>query len=572
MKKQISRRCFLSALTLSAGTVGTACVGRILLPPGCRAANAVATPVSRTFMPMMTFPLSIYGDIKREALTPNSEFNHPLPLVGSWNASTWWNFDTASAGLYPGWQLEMIDQGHHLLPWFNLPEPNPECEEDGLCVAYLKSPLKEAAQQGLPISFIGTQWEHHLYDDPAYLTLPPDQNPNVVSSDGAVQKLLSPFGPAHLWYEVGRRWGASRVLQHVISLYPDPPLVVFISNNEALKLSWTDAETDKHYLDTFGYGRDDDFKRREFGAGWTECYNALTQGFRDGLNNPIWQANARFVGYEAFGPGWFGRWDGWKEYSLYIPNRIDPDPLFWQGGSPSLYICANCDERDNNIRGQLFHTMNWVFMAAEAAQLNPFFWFEFSCWDGDEAAQDLYAHLDQLFSPARYVGYVQFGMWAVRPRVVRVYRDWSQSRAEVLPWFTPVMQAVDRLYSDPVLRLFWRSGRLTPNRGRRHPYQSDIPAEYSTVDRMFLLSTGIDPPEPWSLDTEFEVMCLARVVGTSPNRRWLVYGYAPLGARNNVPVMLPGFGTIHVDVAVEGSFTLVDETDSTTTPLAPAAS
>jgi hypothetical protein len=505
-----------------------------------------------------------YDCIREEAIAPNGETNHPLPLVGSWNASTWWNYDKDTKGLYPDWQLEMVDRGHHLLPWFNIPPPVPECE---ICSkGYLESPIKRAALLNLPISFVGTQWEHYLYDDPIYFDLPTSQNPNVVSLDGTIQKKISPFGPVDPWFEVGQKWGSSPLMQQVIAWYPDPPLVIFVSNNEARKLWWPEAENDQCYLDLYGYNRDDNFKRQVFADGWKKRYSTLIQGFREGLGNPNWQINSRFVGYEAFGPGWFGRWYGWKEYSLYFPNCVDPNPLFWEGGSPSLYICPNCNERDNNVVGPLFHAMNWYFILDEAWKLNPTFWFEFSCWDGDQEAQDDYTQRDQSLTPERYGGFVQYGMWMVRPRVVRLYRNWDQNRETILPWFMPVMDAVDRIYTNPVLRSFWRNSMIVANASRQHPYQTDIPPEYSTVNRMFLLNTSLDPPQPWSLDTEFQVLSLARVKGNSPNRQWLLYAYAPLGSKMNVQITIPEYQNLTVDVALEGSFYLVDE-NQTITPV-----
>jgi hypothetical protein len=522
---------------------------------------------SLSFLPLV-LKRTPYDDIRSEALAPNSESFHPLPLLGSWNASTWWNYNTATAGLYPGWQLDMINQGHHLLPWYNIPNPNELCENSEFCYPfeYLESPIMRAAQSNLPISFVGPQWEHYLYDDPVYFNLPPHQNPNVVSTNGSVQKQISPFGPIDYWYEIGEKWGSTDLMQQVISWYPNPPLVIFVSNNEASKLTWKDAETDQHYLDLYGYGRDDNFKRSVFADAWGDRYRALIKGFRDSLENPNWREVSKFIGYEAFGPGWFGRWYGWKEYSLYKPNQIDPNPLYWQGGSPSLYSCPTvCGERDNTVIGPLFQSMNWVFIQNEAYQLNPSFWYEFSSWDGDTESHDEYKKFGQTFTPERYEGFVQFGMWMTRPRIIRVYRDWDQERAEVLPWLMPVMNAIDRIYTNPILRSFWRNSSIIVNPSRIHPYQYEIPSEYSAVDRMFLLSTDLDPPEPWSYQTEFSVLSLTRQKGISPQRQWLLYAYAPLGERRNVSITIPDYGKIIVDISLEGTFYLIEESNHTVT-------
>ena len=508
------------------------------------------------------FNAEIIDEIKAEALAPNDDSNHPLPLLASWNASTWWNYNTKSAGFYPGWQFEWIDQGHHIFPWFNIPTPEDLCPPNDFCyqAGYLEAPIRKAAQYNLPISFVGTEWEHYLYSDPSYYNLPPDQNPNVVSPDGVTQKTISPFGSVDIWYEVGRKWGSSQLMQQVISWYPNPPMVLFVSNNEANKLSWVDAEKDKHYIDLYGYGRDDDFKRRVFVSAWGECYQMLLQGFRDGLSNSNWQAVSRFIGYQAFGPGWFGSWPYWKNYSFYVLNQIDPAPLFWQGGSSSMYICPyQCNEWDNNVSGPLFQSMNWVFMLKEAYQLNPSFWYELSSWDGDKKSRNLLPPI----TPKRYEGFVQYGMWLTRPRIIRVYRDYDESRNKAERWLARAASAVDRIYSDAILESFWRNSVLVANPTTPHPYQFDIPSEYAGINRMFLLNTNLNPPQPWSSKTKFTVLSLARRRGTSPNRQWLLYAYAPLGKKKNVLIAIPDYGNVKIDIAVEGSFYLIDELTQT---------
>jgi len=513
--------------------------------------------------------INTYDSIRKEAVAPDTDLNHALPLASSWNASTWWNYDTGAAGFSPAWQLDEVEQGRHFLPWFNIPPPEMTAEsaETAVYRAYLEAPVKEAARFRLPISFVGTEWEHYLYDDPAYFALPPAQNPNIVSLEGNVLKKLSPFGAKECWHQVGLDWGSSSLLNQIMTWYPAPPVVLFISNNEAVRLLWTEAETDRRYLDLYGYGREDDFKRQVFGEGWAERYRALIQGFREGLGSQRWRDCAKFVGFEAFGLGAFARWSEWKNYSLYIPHRIDPSPLFWEGGSPSLYIWADRGERDNNVAGLLFQAMNWVFMLDEARQFNPSFWYEFSSWDGDEVSRNAYTQLGQNLTPERYGGFVQFAMWLLRPRLVRDYRAWEQPRSAILAWFTPIVEAVDLIYRNAALELFWRSSDLVENASRPHPYQTDVPPEYANLPRMFLLTTNLDPAPPWSMQTEFPVMSLARVRGTSPQRSWLLYAYAPLGRQPEVQISVPEFGAVRVSVNLGGSYYLVDEATKKITPI-----
>ena len=128
--------------------------------------------------------------------------------------------------------------------------------------------------------------------------------------------------------------------------------------------------------------------------------------------------------------------------------------------------------------------MNWVFMLDEIHKTRPEFWFELSTWDGDQpgAGNDkrrFYAKQGQLFTPARYEGFVQYGMWLTRPRVVRDFRGYLETIEYAGPYFQPILDAVNRVYRNAdVLQKFWRQkGTLVANRKGKHPFQADIPPE-----------------------------------------------------------------------------------------------
>ena len=124
-----------------------------------------------------------------------------------------------------------------------------------------------------------------------------------------------------------------------------------------------------------------------------------------------------------------------------------------------------------------------------------------------------------------------------------------------------------RVHRNPTLREFWRKGSLVPNRAGAHPYQTVIPAEYQNVDRWFLLDTSLDPKRPWEMGTPLPVFALALVTGAAPRRQWLVYAHAPLGARQNVQITIPEYHPVKVNVAVGGSFYLVDERSRRVRPI-----
>ena len=180
----------------------------------------------------------------------------------------------------------------------------------------------------------------------------------------------------------------------------------------------------------------------------------------------------------------------------------------------------------------------------------------------------------QNYGPDRYAGYVQFGMWLLRPRAVREYRgwtfpwedqdDWEGGR----PYFLALAAAVDRIYENATLADWWRHGELVANRARSHPYQVGIPEQYREEDRWFLLDADVNMQEfPWELHWPVNVFSLALVRGELPNREWLVYAHSPHENRTGVVLTIPQYKPVTVDVAVAGSFYLVSETGDTVTEI-----
>ncbi len=481
----------------------------------------------------------------------------PLPLAAHWNLGE------AENGFSPEYQVRMIAAGHHLLPWLKMPSPE-LAANDQIWAAYYEKPWRRFAELKLPVSLVSTQWEAGLTAEARYFGLPSEDNPNTIGQDGKPRPEVSPFGPAKHWREMGRLWTSGPLLKRLIDAYREPPYILFVSNNEHSRLWWIKAEEDQHYLKRYGRGRSDDFKRKVVGDGWIELYRALQQGMRDGLKGTPWADRLIFVGYDAFGPPHFARWPGWMEHSLYTSGRIDPKPLAWDGGSPSYYVFNWNESTDYTVFGPQVESMNWIFMQREALRLNPRFWFEISTWDGHEPEMEndkrkLYAKRGQSFTPERYGGMVQFGMWLLRPRVVREFRGWRDTLAQAEPFFLPIMQAVDRVHKVSILEQFWRDGELIPNPTADHPYQVNVPVEYRNETRWFLLNTSLDPPRPWKLNTELPVFALALARGRAPSREWLVYAHSPLAPRSGVSITIPAYGPIRADVPVTGAFYLVSE-------------
>jgi hypothetical protein len=520
------------------------------------------------------------AQIRREAvLPPDGPAGRPLPLVSHWNMGS------QGRGWTPQYQLELLQQGHHILPWFGWPRANPDASDKNAerFSDYYAGLIGFCRQFSLPISFRGTQWEAMLVKK-NYRQLPPEKCPAVVRPDGGIIPKLSPFGPVEPWREPADEYVNTAGMKKLQQMYPNPPLVLFVSNNEAPDLRWHQVENSRRYLKKYGKGRPDSFKRRVVANGWMERYPVMFEAMREALASDVWKKNVKFVGYGAFGPSHFGRWNGWKEYSLITDEWTSPDWHIWDGGSPSYYTHNWNDNRDHWVWSTQIQSMNWIFQLEEAQNVNPGFWWEISVWDGNSSKWTIdtqctagtakkskacqYILDGQTYTPQRYLGWVQFGMWLLRPRVIREFRG---STTPLQPWrdfFERLLFAADRIYQEPALEEFWRYGRLVPNRAHQHPYQQDIPRKYRDIDRWFLLDTNLDSPRPWTYKTNIPVFSLTLVKGDEGNRRWLVYAHSPLKNRQNVIVEVPDFGKITIDVPRAGAFYLIDEPTGKITPVA----
>lgn len=481
---------------------------------------------------------------------------YPLPLAASWNDGS------VATGFGPPYQIEQIRAGRYLLPWFYLrPPPADDSPTESYAVPsdamYYESAIRYLAQHRLPLSFESTQFESILRRlAPEYARTGPDGKPLP----------LSPFDPIEPWYAAGREWAHQGALRRLQELYPDPPLVLFVSNNEQAKMS----PRDLHAAAGPTADADTTARRRAIGDAWIERYRALLRGFRDGLT-PAWRAHALLIGYEAFVTPAMGRWPGWMEYCLYVPGRTDPWAYAWDGASVSFYVHDWAPDSDYTVWSPQIESMNWVAEREQVARVKPF-WFEISTWDGQQPGKDtdkryFYAERGQELTPRRYGGMVQFGMWLLRPRAVREFRNPEHDRIRFGAYFDTILAAVTRVHDNPVLSDFWQHGRLLPNPGGGHPYVAALPPELAARPRWFLLDAAANPSRPWELPTPLKVFSIALERGRKPGRQWLIYAYCPQDEALDTDVQIPGARVQRVHALRGGSFTLVTESDGKSRPI-----
>ncbi|MFW6336980.1 MAG: LamG domain-containing protein, partial [Phycisphaeraceae bacterium] len=161
----------------------------------------------------------------------------------------------------------------------------------------------------------------------------------------------------------------------------------------------------------------------------------------------------------------------------------------------------------------------------------------------------------------RYEGMVQFGLWAARPRVLREFRGGATRDAYYQKTWEVYLDIVDRVWKTPDLQPFWKHGELVEN-----PEIIWQPANRGAqLKRWYMLHSDVNPPaDTWpqiwkSSSVKLRVFPMAIELGEAPERRWLLYAHAPLGAVSKAPITLPGYGEVTVDVSRSGSFYIIDE-------------
>ncbi|CAA6807509.1 MAG: Unknown protein [uncultured Sulfurovum sp.] len=469
----------------------------------------------------------------------------------------------------PHEQIQMLQKGHHLLPTLGMYSYRGQA----LSKHYYEPFLKKLSAWGLPFTISTTQWEQDLYLDEKYFKSLKKMNPNLLTTEGKLQKNLSPFGATKHWSELGKKWATETKLKEIQALYPNPPAIIWLSNNEAKHLLFHEAEQSQRFVDLYGKKQSSDFKKEIFHKAWQEKYLAFQTAIKNNLQASAWRDKLKFVGYNVDAVNPFGRWPDWTSHNHFVPNKlgISNQYTYWDGGAVEYYLNPWAKKlTDFTVFSPQIEFMNVQMSLNEIRIQKPNYWFEMFVWDGFESEhpnnpiknkRDFFKSIGQNYSPQRYKGWLQFGMWLTQPRVVREFRGWAESRESVgLEYFEQVLNAVDSVYTNPTLKRFWRQGELIVNHKYQHPYQVNIPKAYKTKQRWFLLDTNLNPKRPWNLETELPVYALARVIKKDNKaEEWLIYAHAPKGLLKNVRIQIPNAqgGYLHevsADVPTQGIF------------------
>jgi len=532
----------------------------------------------------------VNADISRWATLPSvGPEGRPLPLAGSWMAEGMWG---------PNRFVEMIKQGHHVLITFIDPHFVAARAHYGARgfdqrvrerIEEYRPALEFAREHNLPIAIRGWNWDHRvvLYQQEilARMTdrkITPDIDARMLEN-GEPTNLIDPFGPVEAWREWGTFWFGHEIIRKMQEIYPNPPMVIFLNNNEGPKVRSAGQINEKcdRFVAKFGKGpHTNEFKEKAIREGYEELFAALFESAREALIEPAWKKNVRFVAYNnLWGTGSIGQggnphsgigfnaeegWTQWRMYDGGMPELYDND---WQPGKTDYTPWSPQTEAMNYYSAQplIFAeepNFYWSAITWDGGRVS-------NAWRGRRSASKTYTYVTrgQRWDFERYEGWVQFSLWTTRPRSYREFRSPAfDVHALANGTWMAMVHSVDRPWNNETLREFWRFGELVPNRDEQPWFNGlteDHPQWVRDLDRWYLLTCDANPPRAeWAGNTKLRVFAQALVLGEAPERRWLIYAHAPLGAVAGPTVKLPGFKDVTLEsVPKSGSFFLLKEAD-----------
>jgi len=462
----------------------------------------------------------------------------PLPLMAHWDIGE-------ADAMNPTYMLSRLEKGEHVLVSWEL-DPY---YSNTIGNAYYEESIKKAAELQLPLVFILPAPESALTKDSYYKTLAKSENPNVVDMQGNVLDRLSPFGPNNLWNEIGEQWTSTALMTQIQEWYPNPPLVLFINKDRASRLYWSDIDTSSRYMKNYPQDKNDAYKRTLIGAQWIEKYRQMHIGFKQGLTQESWKNNIKFISYDDFSDD-LGQISTWLINSTLTKQYLDISPLAGDGTSVSFDLTKDMDYA--NINAPQIALNNLPFMLQEAKRNNPNFIQQLSI-----------THNSNMTDPALYRGLTQFGLWFLRPSIIRQNSPNSMLE-EMEPLFNEMSDSVELIYNSDILSDFWKNGKLVSN-GESN-FNRNIPAQYKDDPRWFLLDVDANPTRPWTESSSIKVWAFALVKGESPNREWLIYAQSPENNMSNITINIPNYKDILLeDSSINGNFYLSLENNSTST-------
>jgi hypothetical protein len=168
-------------------------------------------------------------------------FTSGLPLAAEWNigqTGRGWTLD---------YQVDLIRQGYRILPTIYNPLPNGQGNNAEILGKWLlknRAAIEQLREWKLPICLRSPNWLSILTSKPPSKYRVPfdrlDESPLAWRIDESGKPddmpIADPMGPVSRWREMGTDVATSLWVKALAEIYPDPPLIYFLENNEGARL------------------------------------------------------------------------------------------------------------------------------------------------------------------------------------------------------------------------------------------------------------------------------------------------------------------------------------------------
>jgi hypothetical protein len=556
-------------------------------------------------------PETVKEDLQRwgQMELADGDEGRPFPVTGSWNIGRYYNIPWKTGEGYNdprAWSAkyftELIEEGHHVLPTYADPVNSStadykawESVDQESVSDNCSDALEYCATHDLPIAFRG--WNYGTYPKGIEENFSTDTETTALFvKNGQKTGKAGPLAPLEAWKELGRAWWGQPKVHRMQKCHPDPPKIVCLDNGEAgtIGAGAIDTNADRFVAE---YGEDtianmsDDRKEEIIAEGYAKRYQAMFAGAREVLSEE-WADAINFVGYNQWGfsdvMGRQAKWNGWemdRTHDGSMPEYYDnewegeegkSDHSPWSLQAEACNVAAPQDRFFDNDEDYYFSNIGWE--GSPPDQPKPAFRHH-----GSKPNQYIVGDLgetSQEWDLDRYQGVLQFGLWLQRPRSFREFRGGGTLDAYNRRTWMRYVEMVDRVWASEDLHEFWKHGDLVANESEEHFLDNmpNAPEWVQELDRWFILTCDANPPrsewesitipenfpfEPYpEWDVDIRVFPMALAVGEEPERRWLMYAHAPLGAVADATIELPGYGAVDLDyVAKNGTFAIVDEAE-----------
>lgn len=505
-----------------------------------------------------------------------------LPSGGA--AATHWNVDAFDFSLY---HVKQVRDGHRVIPCLKFPDAGRQYNAQyNLWEPNVKDALNATADwtylrdKNLPFGLRSNQiQEDFLLTDVA--TIPAEESALVTGTVNGVfkrQKVVDRLGPISKWTEAGQRWATSKEMVEILRLYPNPPWVVWMENNE---MTQGEDDPDKRYVmgDRFkGVVWRPDAAQLNIRMASIVSGDAMRFVGQSGLLRQAqytalydtfaaatWPGKLYTAGYgPPFGDAQ-GAMPGHNHDIIgYSPQAMSydwPGPFHYLLNSNTPLTSASTEDQWSSTMRVLNLRPAWKWLSAR----NPKFARNLfvSLYQGYAAVQDI--------TPERYEGLCQWYLWALRspgdPFILTYWNGSSRKPTDILyqtftehDYFKSVMDSCDRamsskfreffLQGNPVLNPAWHHVDVERNKNlNRKPYPNA-----GDDDRNVFLECSantayvdwFDPPLFQKINLRPNVRVNVWAIATELNGDYLLYAWTPNNT-TTTRVIVPGAGEFEID-------------------------